>query len=50
MSLFELRKKIEELKELSKDLTRRIEHNEKRVETLDRLLSTFKRDIPREWR
>ena len=50
MSVFELRQKIEELRDLSKNLIRRIDYNEKRIETLDHLLSALKRDIPREWR
>ena len=50
MSVFELRKKVAELKELSKDLSRRIDAQEAQIKTLSHLLFTFKRDIPQEWR
>ena len=50
MSIFELRQKIEELKSLSKDLSRRIDAQEAQIKTLSHLLHVFKRDIPQEWR
>ena len=50
MSVFELRKKVADLKELSKDLSRRIDAQEAQIKTLSHLLYVFKRDIPQEWR
>ena len=50
MSVFELRKKVADLKEISKDLSRRIVAQEAQIKTLSHLLSVFKRDLPQEWR
>ena len=50
MGIFELRKKVDELRENSKEITRKLEATDKRIETINQLLSFLKRDLPKEWR
>ena len=50
MSIFELRKKLEELRDQHKEIVRKVDSAEKRIETINHLLKFLDKDDPKEWR